>query len=166
MKEENPAVKPAVNADKTRAVVLEVICLAGEYPMSARYLLPGDTESAQKMVISRLKKSGIITVLGKGDEKRIRLYAKTKGHGDMAKAFEHIRDELGQDYLDHYLSISSEHRLQGDQKKCFGVCGWPRFLRFADAPESKPAHGLYPCFTRTQTMNPAWPAQAFTTAGY
>lgn len=117
MREENPAVKPAVNADQTRAAVLEVICLAGEYPMSARYLLPGDTEMAQIMVIQRLKKSGIITVLGKGYEKRIRLYAKTKGHGDMAKAFEHIRDELGQDYLDHYLLISCDHRLPGNQQK-------------------------------------------------
>lgn len=141
MREENPAVNPAVNAavnaaDQTRAAILEVICLAGECPMSARYLLPGDTETAKKMVITRLKQSGIISVLGKGDEKRIRLNALARGTANMPKAFAHIRDELGQEYLDHYLTISCDHRLPGNQQKML------RRLRMAEVFAICPRAGI------------------------
>lgn len=113
----------AVSTDKktttitTRAAVYKLLCMAGEYPMSAIDLLPGATFASKQRAIYRVKESGIVKTNGKKDERSIRLYAKTKGTGSLPKALQTVLDTLGDDYYYHYLWVTNNHHYSGDRDK-------------------------------------------------
>ena len=105
-------------AVQTRQAVLTIICLAGEMPLGVQYLLPGgDKPTARQRAIYRLTESGIAKIVGKGEDRSIRLYAKTKGTGDLPKAFEYVEELLGPASTRHYFAATHGHQMCNNPDK-------------------------------------------------
>lgn len=111
-----PAVKKAT--DTVSVMLLKMICMTVEYPKSAIHLIPAKTRIAVYKAITRLKSEGILVEVGKGSEKRLRLNAMYKGESGLPKAFEIIKEQLGQDYYEHYIGMVGEHqKISTDKQK-------------------------------------------------
>ena len=85
--------------------LLEIIALCGEFPYNSLYLIEGNERIIKRTVLN-MKKEGYITIVGKGQMKSIRI---TK------KAFTPLK-EIGNEYLNHYLSITDNHHFRGGKK--------------------------------------------------
>ncbi len=112
------AVAVKKTTDTVSVMLLKMICLTVEYPKSAIPLIPAKTRIAVYKAIERLKADGILAEVGKGSEKRLRFNAMYKGESGEPKAFELVKEQLGQDYYEHYIGMVGEHqKISTDKQK-------------------------------------------------
>ena len=95
--------------------ILKIIALCGEFPYQSLYLIDGNDRIVKRTILN-MKKEGYITINGKGPMKTIRL---TK------KSFVPLA-EIGQEFLDHYLSITDNHHFRGGKDKNADRIVWRR----------------------------------------
>lgn len=95
--------------------ILKLIALCGEFPYQSLYLLDGNDRIIKRTILN-MKKEGYLTIIGKGPMKTIRI---TK------KSFEPLK-EIGEEYLQHYLSITDNHHFRGGKDKNSDRIIWRR----------------------------------------
>lgn len=101
--------------DSYSYIILMLIALCGEFPYSSLYMLDGNDRIIKRTILN-MKKEGYITTIGNGPMKTIRL---TK------KAFTPLK-EIGEEYLEHYLSVTDNHHFRGGKDKNSDRIIWRR----------------------------------------
>ena len=96
-------------------IILMLIALCGEFPYSSLYMLDGNDRIIKRTILN-MKKEGYVTTIGNGPMKTIRL---TK------KAFAPLK-EIGEEYLEHYLSVTDNHHFRGGKDKNSDRIVWRR----------------------------------------